>query len=240
MRNRCLTLVFAAIWLPLFASDPKSISEKELLKRTQELFDAVSSGDQGPWTRYFADDCLFFDEKGRSMDKNALVKDITPLPPGYTGTIRVENAHSRIFATTAVLSYDSLESETIFGQKLSARYHQTDTWMYRKGLWQIIASQAFRYYEDPARGSIDPSSLEKYVGRYELAPGIEIRITQENGELYAQRGGRPREQLVPEAPDIFFRKGIEGRRLFHFAGGKVNEMIDRRNNEDLIWRRIPD
>ena len=61
-------------------------------------------------------------------------------------------------------------------------------------------------------------------------------VTQKNGGLYTQRGERWRELLIPEAPDIFLRKGIERRRLFHCAGGKVDGMIDRRNNEDLIWR----
>jgi hypothetical protein len=30
---------------------------------------------------------MYFDEKGRSMNKEELVADITPLPEGYSGTI---------------------------------------------------------------------------------------------------------------------------------------------------------
>jgi hypothetical protein len=65
------------------------------------------------------------------MDKAALVADITPMPDGYSGTIKVVNAKSRIYADTAVLSYDLNETETIFGQNLTARYHTTDTWLRR-------------------------------------------------------------------------------------------------------------
>jgi hypothetical protein len=57
--------------------------------------------------------------------------------------------------------------------------------------------------------------------------------------LHAQRAARAKEELIPEATDIFFRKGVEGRRLFRRApDGKVDAMIDRRNNEDIVWRKL--
>jgi hypothetical protein len=38
---------------------------------------------------------------------------------------------------------------------------------------------------------------------------------------------------------MFFRAGVEGRRLFHRdASGKVDSLIDRRNNEDMLWKKI--
>jgi hypothetical protein len=49
----------------------------------------------------------------------------------------------------------------------------------------------------------------------------------------------PKESLFNEAGDLFFRKGIEGRLLFRRdAQGKVDGLIDRRNNEEIIWRKI--
>ena len=46
-------------------------------------------------------------------------------------------------------------------------------------------------------------------------------------------------QLVPEATGICFRKGSEGRRLFQRDDrGKVDAMIDRRNNEDVVWKKV--
>src|SRR5689334_20453912 len=136
------------------------------------MFDGVAAGDQAPWKKYFAEDSMYFDEKGRNMDKAALVKDVTPLPTGYSGSIKIENAQSRIMGDTAILSYDMDESETVFGQQLKARYHATDTWMHRNGAWQIVAGQVLRYYEDPAPGKSDPAKLAEYAGTYELAPGV--------------------------------------------------------------------
>jgi hypothetical protein len=66
-----------------------------------------------------------------------------------------------------------------------------------------------------------------------------MTITTHDGKLVAERGaGKPTEMLA-EAPDLFFRSGIEGRRLFRRDGlGKIDALIDRRNNEDMFWRRV--
>jgi len=66
-----------------------------------------------------------------------------------------------------------------------------------------------------------------------------MTITREGGKLYSRRGAGQRTELLPESPDLFFRAEIEGRRLFHRdASGRVDSLIDRRNNEDLIWKRV--
>src|SRR5215467_1100067 len=140
MRTVLLTLAASSILIGC-SSRPASpaITHDELVRRAQELFDSVAGGDATPWKKYFADDCLFFDEKGRSMNKEALVKDIAPLPTGYSGSIKIVGAQSRTFADAAVISYDLDETEIVFGQVLKARYHTTDTWLLRNGRWQIIA-----------------------------------------------------------------------------------------------------
>src|SRR5499427_6908841 len=214
------------------------ITQDELVRRTQELYDSLVSGDQGPWKKHFADDCMFADEKGRFFDKPKLIADITPLPAGYSGTIKIENVQSRIIGNTAVLSYDADETETIFGQNLKARYHITDTWLQRNGNWQIIASQAHGYYEDPAAGKMDPKKFGNFIGTYELAPGQTRSVVREGDKLFVERNGK-KEQLLPETSELFFRKGIEGRILFRYAAtGKVDALIDRRNNEDVVWKKI--
>jgi len=45
------------------------ITQEELVRRTQELYDSLVSGNQAPWEKYFADDCIFADEKGRLFEK---------------------------------------------------------------------------------------------------------------------------------------------------------------------------
>ncbi len=252
LASAVLCLLFAVL---LRAADPP-ITEAELVRRTQELYDSLVTGNQTPWKKYFADDCTFSDEKGRTFDKTKLVADISPLPKGYSGAIKIDNVISRIIGDM---------TETIFGQNLKARYHVTDTWLRRNGDWQIIASQAHRYYEDPAVGKADEKKFPEYIGKYELAPGQTRTVTfengasrderhgrksrevaversgelpRDNGKLFIERNGK-KEELLPETSDLFFRKGVEGRILFHYGStGAVDALIDRRNNEDVVWRRV--
>jgi hypothetical protein len=120
--------------LSLMSCHPQNgITQNELARRTQELFDSVAAGDQTPWKKYFADDCMYFDEKGKNMNKAALVADVTPLPAGYSGNIKMGKVQSHIEGEVAILSYDLDETETIYGQNMTARYHATDTWLRRNG-----------------------------------------------------------------------------------------------------------
>ncbi|MBI2516706.1 MAG: DUF4440 domain-containing protein [Opitutae bacterium] len=227
--------------LTITASLPaqESITEKELIRRAQELFDAVAAGNKEPWRKYIAEDCLYFDEKGRDMDKAALVADVTPLPTGFSGVIKVVRAKSRIAQDVAILSYELDETELVYGQVLTARYHATDTWRLRNGVWQIAAGQVLRYYEDPPAGRADPAKYPDYTGNYELAPGVPLKVSVVNGQLQLQRGNAAPVALILEAPDLFFRKGVEGRVLFRRDDhGKVDACIVRRNNEDIVWRKI--
>src|SRR5213078_3689670 len=102
-----LATFFTAVTLPCLADLP--IMQDELVRRTQELYDAVVPDNQAPWKKYFADDCIFADEKGRLFDKPKLIADITPLPAGYSGTIKIENAQTRF------------RSEQIFRRRLHLR-----------------------------------------------------------------------------------------------------------------------
>ncbi|MGB9236401.1 MAG: DUF4440 domain-containing protein [Terriglobales bacterium] len=226
-----------------------AITQDELVRRTQELVDSVAGGDQSPFQKYFAEDSMFFDERGENMNKKELVASITPLPKGYSGMIKVAKAQSHIDHDVAILSYDLNETETVFGQNELARYHETDTWMRRNGQWQIVAGQVLRYYEDPAPGEVDPRTFKDYLGTYQLGPERKIVISQEGGQLFRQGAGAdratgapgnpPKTELIPEAQGIFFRKGVEGRLLFHRGpGGKVDTLIDRRNNEDVVWKKV--
>src|SRR6266404_8363820 len=233
--NLFLVIIFASTLA--YAADVP-ITQVELVRRTQELYDAIVPGNQVPWKKYFANDCIFADEKGRTMDKTKLVADITPMPAGYSGAIKIEQVQSRIYDNVAILSYDANETETIFDQNVSARYHVTDTWLRRDGNWQIIASQAHRYYEDPAVGKADSKKFADFIGTYELAPGQTRSVFSEGDKLFVERKGK-KEQLLPETSELFFRKDVEGRILFRYStNGKVDALIDRRNNEDVIWRKM--
>jgi hypothetical protein len=56
-------------------------------------------------------------------------------------------------------------------------------------------------------------------------------VSSEGDTLFMQKLDKPKEQLFTEAGDLFFHKGVEGRLLFR------RDAQDRRNNEDIIWRK---
>ncbi len=239
MRNVLWPVVLLLVGLATGCRNRQSeITQDELVRRTQSMFDAVASGDKTPWNNYIAEDVIYFDEKGHLFDKKSLVADVSPLPTGYSGSIKLKNVKSHIEGPIAIMSYDSNEIETIFGQELHARYHETDTWMNRNGEWKIIAAQVLRYYEDPAQGPIDTSNFKDYTGTYELAPSVTLSVSADGNNLFMERSGRPKDLLLPESPDLFFRKGVEGRILFHRdVRGTVDALYNRRNNEDVVWKR---
>jgi len=231
----------AAVWLSTGwarADDSANIGQDELVRRTQQLLDAYVPGDQTPFRLWVADDAVWFDDQ-TNMDKKALLESVRPLPAGYSGTIQMENVTARFGAGAAVLAFDGIETETVFGRVLHAKYRMTDTWLYRNRRWQIVSGETLRYYADPDAGSVRAQVLDDYVGGYELAPGTTLTVTREGDQLYGQRGAQKAYQLMPEVQDVFFRPGVEGRRIFHRdESGRVDELIDRRDNEDLIWKKV--
>lgn len=240
IRNRFLLhLCLLAAVASLHAAPTPTITEAELLHRTQQLYDSLIPGDKTPWRLYYADDAMVYDEKGRAMDKKALLADVEPLPHGYSGTIKVVQPHTTFAPGVAIFAYTCDETETIFGQEMHARYHSVDTWLYRNGSWQIAASQTMRFYEDPALGTTDPKHLIDFIGIYELAPGNRRTVVLDGSNLFLVRPNGQKTRLLPESGDLFFRTGVEGRILFHRnASGKVDALYDRRNNEDVIWKKL--
>jgi hypothetical protein len=236
----CCILAAGVLAAPGFPQAPVAIDQAELVRRTQQIYDSIPPGDQKAAMAYYAEDAMVYDEKGRAMNKTALLDDLQPMPVGYSGSIKVVHPHTTFAPGVAVLAYDCDETETIFGQELHARYHSVDTWLYREGKWQIADSQTMRYYEDPAVGSTDAAHLDDFTGVYELAPGNRRTVTREGNEIYVERGTGVKVKLLPETGDLFFRAGVEGRILFHRnASGKVDALYDRRNNEDVVWRKLP-
>ena len=86
---------------------------------------------------------------------------------------------------------------------------------------------------------MDARTYADYVGIYEAARGKTMTVYLEDGHLFRQRGTGAKVELFPEVAGLFFRKGVEGRTVFpRGADVRVNSLIDRRNNEDIVWKRI--
>jgi hypothetical protein len=222
--------------LPL--NDPQT--EQELKKIAQELLDAVAPGNKAVWDRYLAENCVITDEEGNTLTKAQILDQLRPLPSGYTGTIRIAEAQVRSYGSVAVITHHDIENEEIFGQKIIAEYRTTDTYLKRDNQWQMIASQVMVIPSERKTIKVNPEIYSVFVGEYELAPSVTYTVTRDGDKLIGQRTGRSKEELLPANETTFFRKGtVRGEKIFvKDENGRVFQMIDRRDNNDLIWKKI--
>lgn len=215
-------------------------TEQELVRIAQELYDAIPVGNKAPWEKYVADDVIYTDENWHILTKKDLLDGLNPLPKGYSGSIRMANIQSRINGDAAVLSYRALEEEYVFGQKLAPIYLVTDTYFKRNGRWQLIASHAIVLPSERRSVALNREAYKSIAGQYELTPGVTYTITIEGDKLMGQRNGRDKEELLAADESTFFRKGsIRGEKVFvRDESGRVTGMLDRRENNDLSWKKI--
>jgi serine-type D-Ala-D-Ala carboxypeptidase/endopeptidase len=81
---------------------------------------------------------------------------------------------------------------------------------------------------------LDPSVLRGYVGRYTLAPGVELAITMGQGQLYAQLTGQAAYPVYATAVDHFFYTVVDARLDFERdASGRIVALVLHQNGRDL-------
>lgn len=67
--------------------------------------DAIAPGKAEVWERILAEDAIVVDEFGRRQDKRGLVKELRPLPAGFSGSIEVRNPTVRQYGDAAVVQW---------------------------------------------------------------------------------------------------------------------------------------
>jgi D-alanyl-D-alanine-carboxypeptidase/D-alanyl-D-alanine-endopeptidase len=96
-------------------------------------------------------------------------------------------------------------------------------------------------YQPPSHKevSIDPKILQKYVGKYELVPGIVFDVTMQNEKLMAQLTGQSSFQIFPESETEFFYKVVDAQITFQLDGnGNVTGLILHQGGNDHAAKRM--
>jgi ketosteroid isomerase-like protein len=210
-----------------------------LKQQTQELFDAVTSGDARVWDRHLDANVIYLSEDGTRKTKADLLKEITPLPKGISGSIVVSAFEVRRHGDTVITTHNDLESENYFGHALKAEYRTTDTWIRTAQGWKLAASQVHAQLIDPPSIALPALKLDEYIGTYRLNADITYTIRRTGDALTGERSGRPTQTLSAEASDVFFVAGQpRSRKIFlRSADGRVTGFVDRREGRDVPWRR---
>lgn len=234
-------MALPAAWSAL-AATPTTDEISELLRaQTQELVDAIATGEVAVWERYLHEAAVITAEDGAVMTKAERVEELRPLPEGVSGTIQVTEFEARVQGTVAITTYVDDEHESYYGHELHCQYRVTDTWLETPEGWRLLASQILALRTDPPAIALTARQLEEYSGRYALTPEIAYEIRAKDGGLEGQRIGREVEILLAEAPDVLFVPGKPRYRKIFRRGpdGRITGFAERREAWDLEWTRVP-
>jgi len=230
-----LTLIFALVPLATAAAEDVKAT---LTQQTQEMFDAVSSGDAKVWNKYLAPGAIYVDEAGAVNSREATIKQIVPLPKGISGTIKVNPVAFHQSGDTAILVHRDDETENYFGQTLHAEYLSTDTWQKTKDGWRLVGEQVLAELKEPPAIALPAAKLDRYAGTFKLKDGtLTYTIARKGAKLMGTRSGRPAAELLAEATDVFFVHGQPRiRKIFQRdASGRITGFVDRREGRDVVW-----
>ena len=209
-----------------------------LLRIEQKLLDGIATGDTALWKQYLAPAFMIVNEDGSRSDRAVFLHDLKPLPQNTSGHINIVNPHFNFTGNIAVLNYVADEYEQYFGQSLHTSYAMMSVYQKEKHGWQIVNTQIFEIPQLPVSIFVADDVLQQYTGVYYLVPDITYTVSLENHQLYGQRKGRDKERLLPETMNIFFRKSdARGRKLFVRGADGSWEMHERRNGQDIVWKR---
>lgn len=223
------------------AQPNNAAAEAELRRITQEMMDAIAPGHAEVWDRYLDERLIHVDENGTVRGKRELLAELKPLPAGLTGRIEVDRFRIEQHGETAVVAYEIQEHLDYHGQILRSRFRTSDTWLKTRGGWKLIASQTAAVLKNPPEVALTRAQLCNYNGTYALTDKITTTIGCSGSGLTSERTGRASATYRAETADVFFVPGEpRTRRIFQRdADGNVTGFVDRREGEDILWRRVP-
>lgn len=86
---------------------------------------------------------------------------------------------------------------------------------------------------------VDDRILARYVGRYELAPGLEFEVTLAAGHLGVKLGDQPRFPVYPESESKFFFEVVDAQITFvQNAAGETVSLVLHQAGRDQEAKRI--
>ena len=226
--------------LPAAAKEAAPAVRDAAARLTQQLFDALASGDQALWTRTMADDGVIIDEFGRRFGKDDFVKGIRALPAGFSGSIENRNVTVREYGSTVVLDCENYEQETVHGQRLVVRYLSTVTFVREASDLKLVSLHSVTVPTQPPLLAVADVRLDDYPGVYRWGPDRAHTVSIIGSRLvFTTRAGGAPTLLDPLARDVFMDAGDE-RNLYIFrrgADGRVTDVLERRKFNDLRMTR---
>lgn len=240
--------VFSVSLFCLMAAGTVSAARKPVIpdqawfqKNTQALYDALAPGNKAVWNKTLARDCIITDENGNVQTKAELLKDFGPLPPGSSGSIKIENLKIQDLGTAAVVHYLVNESEDVSGQQLHTKYVTTDTYHLIGRDWKIVASQVTVVPRDLDPVPVDKSGWPALAGEYRVTPDAKhgYHVYLREGALFGGRDEQSATPLIPLSPLVYFQSGSIHTMIFVAdAKGVITEVREVHKYNELSMKRV--
>ena len=214
--------------------------EQEIRRLEREWFDSYVRGDRAAFDRIVADEVVITYGNGSVGNKSQAIAEIKA-PADSSYSLTGDDIQVRVYGDTAVVTGRVTEKGTFNGQNLNSQSRYTDVWVRRNGRWQVVAAQNTRLPQErpaTAMSSVSPNVYDSYVGKYELAPGLIVTITQDVNRLISEVGGQ-RNELVRQSETQFTIPAANMKITFvRDSTGQVTHMIVNDNGREGQARRI--
>lgn len=217
-------------------SDPNT---NLLRAKDQALLDAIAPGDRKVWDDVLASNAVYVDENGAVMNRAEYLKQLEPLPPGASGTLKIASYSVSFSGDLATVIHTDDEQENYHGQMLHAQYLMTETWRHDSGDWKLYLVHAYAVQKDPPAINLPSESMAEYAGRYSGGSDLTFVVEWDGKQLKGGRPGKASSPLHVEIRDVLFVPGQPRvRKIFQRNNsGQITGFVDRREGEDLVWKR---
>jgi CubicO group peptidase (beta-lactamase class C family) len=109
-----------------------------------------------------------------------------------------------------------------------------------RGLVDIAFGRPVEIPKDRKEIQLDPSLLDEYVGRYQIAPTFILTITRNGNQLITQATGQGPLPVFAEAKDALFAKAINAQLIFEREDGKIVRLILHQGGRKTPAKRLID
>jgi ketosteroid isomerase-like protein len=234
-----LTTLLPALSVPALAAQDATAWFQST---TQRLFDAVAAGDKRVWDEVLDQDCTITTEDGEVLQRGKFLADLRPLPPGFSGQIKVRGLTVRALGDVAVVHYWLDEVEMIFDQRLQTTYVETDTYRRQGTGWKAVAMQETVVPRDLEPIAVDRAGWPALLGdyRYSEHATSRYRVFIRDNQLYGGRDAEHATQLIQLAPLVFYQQGSIHILVFvRGAAGAITEVRELHKYNEVRMKRVP-
>jgi len=103
----------------------------------------------------------------------------------------------------------------------------------------ILFGERYELPRERVAVKVNTKIYDLYVGEYEFGANRMITITREDDRLFAQRGGAPKAEILPESETTFFLTVADVQLVFlRDAAGKVSGMTLHANGQEMKGNKV--